>query len=385
MSDDFLVDIPDIPMPDEDAKDTSIIEDEMPVAFKFAFVGVGQGGGRIAESFWKLGYRRVCCINTNTQDLNLIDIPDDHKLVMNDGQGGAGKDLAQGAAAAKKYHEDIYDIMRRSFGNTFDRIFVCVGAGGGTGSGGCNHVIEIAHEIAETLKVEGSNENPAVGCIVSMPKVSEGGKVNANAHAVLQGLFTQVGSDRGKLGGRTLSPLLIIDNDKIDKIYPQLPVKKFWDVANSNISGLFHLFNSIACRDSNYTTFDKADFKDVLDCGVTTFGACPLKQWSSPTDISHAIRDNLRKNVLVGGFDLSKARAAACVFVAHDDVLSEVPQGHLEHGFEMLSRIMQPGSVVHRGIYQGGKPGLMVYTILSELGKPVERMAEIARIGNVSK
>ena len=384
MNDDFLAGMPDIPMPDEEASDPEVITDEVDVAFKFAFVGVGQGGGRIAESFYKLGYRRVCCINTNTQDLAGVNIPDENKLVMDVGDGGAGKDLAKGAAAAKQYHEDIYDVMRRSFGREFDRIFVCVGAGGGTGSGASDHVIEIAHEIASSMKVEGEGKPPAVGVIVSLPKTTEAGKVNANAHEVLTSLFTRSGTDRGKLGNRTISPLVIIDNDKIDKIYPNLPVAKFWEVANQNISGLFHLFNSIACRDSDYTTFDKADLKDILECGVLTFGACPLKKWDAATDINHAIRDNLRRNVLVGGFDLNQSKAAACVFVANQDVLDVVPQGHLEHGFEMLARIMQPGSTLHRGIYQGPRPGLVVYTILAELSRPEERMAEMARIGGVN-
>jgi len=383
LDDGFLVDIPDIPMPEDDIEDKSKVEDEVEVAFKMAFIGIGQGGGRIAESFYKLGYRRICCINTNSQDLSGIDIPEENKLIMDVGHGGAGKDPAKGESAVKQYHEDVYDLMRRSFGSDIDRIMVCVGAGGGTGSGGCNHVIAIAHEMAASLKMEGEGKPPAVGVIVSLPKVTEGGKVNANAKGVLEDLFRQVGQDKGKLSGRDISPLVIIDNDKIDKIYPNLPITKFWDVANKNISSLFHLFNSIACKDSDFTTFDRADLKDVLDSGVLTFGACPLKKWDGQTDISYAVRDNLRRNVLVGGFDLGMARVAACVFIGSNDVLDTVPQSYLEHGFEMLSRIMQPGSVVHRGIYKGAKPGLVVYTIMAELGRPEDRMEEIARVGGV--
>ena len=39
------------------------------VAFKMAFVGIGQGGGRIAETFYKQGYRRVVAINSAMEDL----------------------------------------------------------------------------------------------------------------------------------------------------------------------------------------------------------------------------------------------------------------------------------------------------------------------------
>ena len=61
--DDLGVDIPDIPLPMEDEAEQPI-EDEFESAYKFAIVGVGQGGSRLAETFWKLGYRR-CLLYTS--------------------------------------------------------------------------------------------------------------------------------------------------------------------------------------------------------------------------------------------------------------------------------------------------------------------------------
>lgn len=364
---------------------------------------------RLAESFWKIGYRKVCCINTTNQDLKKINIPDNNKLVMDIGEGGAGKNPENGTKAVKRYYEDVYDLMRRSWGKEFDRIIVLAGLGGGTGTGSVNTLINIAHDIAETFKLESgfavkenteinksmpSNPtnytNPAVGCLVSMPMTSEGQKVNANAIQALEELFNKVGKG-GKLSARSISPLIIVDNERIQKIYPNLPVTKFWSVANSSISSLFHLFNNIATKESEFTTFDRADFADVLTGGVITLGATPIAKFDSPTDISQAIRDNLKKNILVSGADLSQAKKAACIFIAHPDVLDQIPQGYLEHGFDMLTRIMAEGSVVHRGIYQGnvvdrsGKPGLVVYTMISELGKPEERMTELYRYAGMKK
>jgi len=390
--DDFLVDVPDIPMPEANAglvaeviQDKFYKSEENPgAAFKFAFIGCGQGGSRIAESFYKLGYRRVCCINTTNQDLKGIDIPESNKLVIGEGEGGAGKNPANGARIAKESQDDIYDLMRRSFGNDFDRIFVCVGAGGGTGSGSADVVIEVAHSLARTLKKESDSTQTIVGAIASMPKVNEGGTVNANAHAALESLFRQVGTDTGKLGGRNLSPLVVLDNDRINKIYPNLSVSQFWDMANRNISSLFHLFNSIAVKNSEFSTFDRADFKDLLQSGVVTFGACPVSNWQEQSGISRAIRENLKGNVLVGGFDMSQARKAGCIFIAAKEVLDQIPQDNLEHGFAGLARIMQDDNTIHRGIYTGSKQGLVVYTMIGELARPTERMSEIADIGKVT-
>lgn len=391
IDDDFLVDVPDIPMPEEDAGIAKeVIQDEFykdedspGAAFKFAFIGCGQGGSRIAESFYKLGYRRVCAVNTTNQDLKSINIPDTNKLVIGEGEGGAGKNPANGARIANSSYDDIYDLMKRSFGTDFDRIFVCVGAGGGTGSGSADVVIEVAHDLARSSKKEKDGGEPVVGAIASMPKLSEGDKVNANAYTVLESLFRQVGTS-GKLGGRTLSPLVVVDNDRINKIYPNLPVAKFWDMANRNISSLFHLFNSIAIKDSEFTTFDRADFKDLLQSGVVSFGACPVRNWENESGISHAIRDNLKNNVLVGGLDLRQSRKAGCIFIASSDVLDRIPQSNLEHGFEGLKRTMQSGGTIHRGIYKGSKSGLVAYTLMGELGSPTERMEEIAKEGRVA-
>ena len=47
-----------------------VVNDTFPydVAFNMAFLGSGQGGARLASSFWSLGYRRVALFNTAESD-----------------------------------------------------------------------------------------------------------------------------------------------------------------------------------------------------------------------------------------------------------------------------------------------------------------------------
>ena len=52
--DDLGIDLPDIPLPDDDPIEDSIKDEFDDAAFNFAIVGVGQGGSRLAESFWNL-------------------------------------------------------------------------------------------------------------------------------------------------------------------------------------------------------------------------------------------------------------------------------------------------------------------------------------------
>ena len=67
---DLGIDLPDIPLPDDEPIEDGVKDTFDDAAFNFAIVGVGQGGSRLAESFWNLGYRRVGVINTAQQDLS---------------------------------------------------------------------------------------------------------------------------------------------------------------------------------------------------------------------------------------------------------------------------------------------------------------------------
>ena len=376
--DDFLM---DIPVPDESAVNRDIVTDECTVAKKMAFIGLGQAGSRIAEAFYKLGYKRVCVVNTAPQDLASIDLPEENKLLMVIDEGGAGKHPDVGAKAAARYREDIYDLMRKSFGKEFDRILVCAGTGGGTGGGSWEVVLGIAHEFARTLRIEDETGDTTVGLIATIPMLSEGPAVNANAAEALDKMLPLAGVGRSQ--SRTVSPLVLVDNERIEVLYRNVPAAKFWGVANKSIASLFHLFNSVAAKDSEYSTFDAADLDDVLGSGVITFGATGISSYKNHGDVAKAIRDNLKGNVLVSNLDVGVAEKAACVFIASQDVLEDIPQAYLEHGYEMLGRLMGGGAAIHRGIYKGGGQGsLRVYTMLGELGVPSERLEQIAKKGD---
>ena len=140
--------MPDIPLPTAPEPKEETNKDECDVAFKFAFVGAGQGGSRIAEAFHRLGYRKLSAINTAHQDLNTINL--DHKLCIGDGGAGKNPDVAKAKFADHK--EDVLDFMRDVFGEDFDRFFVCAGAGGGTGAGTVVPLIHTTQELYDAVK-----------------------------------------------------------------------------------------------------------------------------------------------------------------------------------------------------------------------------------------
>ena len=75
----FAASIPDLPLedfePDVDAV-TDEVQDKAGGALTYAFIGAGQGGGRMAKAFYDLGYTKTLAINTAKNDLNLLDLPE---------------------------------------------------------------------------------------------------------------------------------------------------------------------------------------------------------------------------------------------------------------------------------------------------------------------
>jgi len=363
------VSLPDMlvpPPPEKEEKKE--IKDEVDVSFNFAFIGAGQGGSRIAETFHKLGYRRVAAVNTAEQDLNTVNL--ENKLLI--GDGGAGKDRSIASDAFSKRKEDVLDFMRYSFGEELDRIFVCAGAGGGTGAGVVSSLARSAQELQETLNCKSKQ----VGVILALPKVSEGKRAAANAYQTLNEVYDLINEG-------VVSPLILLDNEKISRLYPNLVVSNFWQTANMSMAGLFHLFNLTTARDSSYTSFDSNDYKSILDSGLMSFGASPVEKWEDPVSISRAVRENLQNNLLSGGVDLSTGQCAAAIVIGGKEQLDNIPQSNIDQAFGQLNRMLSDNSVVHGGIYVGDKPTLTVFTAVGGLARPQEKLSELKRLGGL--
>lgn len=333
------------------------------VAFKLAFVGVGQAGGRIAESFGQLGYSRVCAVNTTVADLAELSIDPDRKLDLGDARG-AGKDPSVAKAIFATRGEDIFDLYKRSWGDDVDYAFVCFAAAGGTGAGGFQKAIEVARAYM------GHCDRPVnVGAVVALPKADEGQRFAKNTLTAMKGLVAD-----------TLSPVIFIDNQKIRELYdPKLSQEH--NIENSTSARILHMFNRLAGTDSEHTSFDRADFAKLLDSGVITFATDTLKNISGGADISESLRDRLRTNVLAS-MDLSKGSIAALLYVLNGAAYDDVKSSDLGHVTSMFTRILAADSTVFPGVYRGNKDAeasLLVLAMIGSLPWPLERLANLAK------
>jgi cell division GTPase FtsZ len=208
-----------------------------------------------------------------------------------------------------------------------------------------------------------------VGLMISMPKKSEGGKVQANAYSCMQELNKLVAD-------KEVSPVVIADNESIHRMFPDVPAKDFWSTANRNTIGYFDIFNLLANQQSQYVTFDKADYQSMLDSGIIIFGATKLDSYQRDTDIADGLRQNL-KRTLLADLDIANASHVAAVLCAPDAILGVLPQSHIDRAFDTLERILNGESrklIVHQGVYEAKRVGLFLYTMVGGLQLPYERM-----------
>lgn len=345
-----------------------------PVAYKFAFIGVGQAGGRVAKTFQGIGYSRVCAVNTAVADLaELTTFPERAKLDVG-AQQGAGKDPAAAAALFEGQHESLIELMGRSWGPDVDYAFVCFSAGGGTGAGGFTAVAKAAKEYMRSLK------KPArVGCIMVLPKDSEGQRPAANT------LYSAK-----QLAQLNLSPIVFVDNEKFKSLYGnKIAANQEKPQSNERTARLLHAFNQLAGTQSESvggTTFDPGDFSKLLDSGVVAFAAAAVNQWGSSVAIGQAIRSQLEQNVLAS-VALCDGSVAGLLYVISGKAWegdSPVTVGQLDSGVEMLNRMLagqdsSKTTTVFSGVYPGtAGDGIQILGMVGGLPYPKARLHELA-------
>ena len=201
--------------------------------------------------------------------------------------------------------------------------------------------------------------------------------MNANAWHVLNDVLRLVQEGQ-------VSPLILVDNERISKLYPKLPVGPFWETTNKSVAGLFHLFNMTSAKDSSYSSFDPNDYKQILNSGIILFGAAPVPNWKETSAITKTVRTNLKSTLLCGGIDISSGDCAGVIAIGGVNVLNEVPQEDLDKAFDQFSRILKPGNTVHRGIYSGNKDNLIVYSAVGGLEIPHGKLKELRKYGDLN-
>jgi len=340
-----------------------------PVGHKFAFVGCGAAGGRIVNEFYLKGYRRAMVVNTCKQDGDGLE----KKLEYVDiGEGGSGKDpsVSRKLLSAQQNRLQMLSLYDEIIGREADYVFVCAGLGGGTGSGGGP---VLAQHLQEHIRTK--SPKTKVGCILAFPTKSEGSVVAQNA----------LGS-YGDFLKLKLSPIILLDNARVERIRKSSVANRYKD-ANRDVTTLLHTFNTLAAMPAEQT-FDRADFAQLLNSGIVTFGMSGVASWKEGADtLSKAILETFRAATLAE-VDVETATQGVCLIAAGDNVLNTFRSEELMGGLELLRNSSKSQSMMlHPGVYRIPQPEaadmLRVYVALGGLRLSEGPLKTLASVGNV--
>ena len=204
-------------------------------------VGCGGGGGNSVSRMKEIGIKgcEIIAINTDAQDLLYTNVYTKILIGRELTNGlGAGSNPKIGEQAAKESEQEIRKKIADS-----DMVFITCGLGGGTGTGSAPVVASIAKK-AGALTIG----------VVTLPFTVEGQKRIENAQAGLEKLAS------------IADTLIVIPNDKLVEIVPELPIHTAFKVADeiltSSVKGITELITK-----SGLVNLDFADVKAIMNNG----------------------------------------------------------------------------------------------------------------------
>lgn len=341
-------------------------------SIRFLTIGSGQCGGRIAEQFYRFGYEAVA-INTAQQDLAFLELPEERKLVLPYALGGAGKDLMIGQKAAAENMDKIVALLTK-FASKVDQVMICTSGAGGSGAGS---LVPLLQAISQ---VEAINGLPIV-LVYTLPMNDEGAVAKSNAVKTLDRVARMANDN-------IISSIIIIDNAKIQELYPDVSIKDFWKLANFDIAHLFNMFNTVSKCATHYDALDPMDFANILSTGgcliygkaeipvaLDENGQCAVNE----ADLARALITSTTDGTLAEGFDLRQAVKAGVIITGSEAILSQIPAIAINYAFNELSNHIGNDCTLYKGIYtdETKTQSLSIITIFTGLGLPTERVLRL--------
>lgn len=172
-------------------------------------IGVGGGGGNAVNHMYREGIHDVNFVLCNTDSKALCDSPVPVRLQLGREGLGAGNIPARAREAA----EESVDDIRRMLDDGTKMVFITAGMGGGTGTGA-----------APVVAREAKNMDILTVGIVTIPFIFEGNKKIDQALDGVEEISKHVDA------------LLVINNERLREIYPDLNVLSAFEKADNTLS-----------------------------------------------------------------------------------------------------------------------------------------------------
>lgn len=334
----------------------------------FLYVGIGQCGNKIVDSF--AGHKnKAIAINTTQKDMNgLINVNKNNMINIeaNGTKGGAGKTPALGKKAMLEHIDEVMEKIEM-VGKESDYIVLCAGLGGGTGSGGTPVLIQSL--LAQKKKIM---------LLLTLPDDTEGVEVQVNAFNSCLNILKIIESYK--------VPYILIENNKIRSRMNS--TNNFdWSSVNQSLGKVFSQFNASANKTSSYTTFDETDYKKTLFVqGMMTLVkvTMDLSEINNDNALRDAILNAWRDKNYFVDFDHQTATMITTIIEAPEKFLSNRDNYKLLTTSLLKLRDMCGSVSPYEGIYSydgkqeaNRKDKVIVYCMLTGLKAPMEKLSSL--------
>jgi len=329
---------------DETVKDETLLlpDNTAKSAINCAFVGFGGGGGKLAKSFFDLGYNKALLINTTHKD-QPEGVAPEHFLLL-DGADGVGKDVEMGKRILNDNATLIEDTLRARLGEV-DWLFVCASGGGGTGSASAT-----LHNAFQRY-LDSVQGNGKVVYLVSTPTSQEllNPTIKSNCALLCQDVKSH--------------PHVIVDNEKqLQLLRGKVGMLGMYPAANKAFSKMVAQIFKLAAESSPIQTFDTKDLEKCL--------ATPGRMFLGTIAVKDFRTDKLGMKIFKGCTDRSpcpppaaKAGAGVLLLVtSHDTASDPVASNQMEAA---ISYVGGRSDTLFSGVYvRSGLPGLVAIMAL---------------------
>jgi hypothetical protein len=178
-----------------------------------------------------------------------------------------------------------------------------------------------------------------------------------------------------------IATLIVVDNSKIELLYPGLSKAEFWTTANNAIIEPLHLFNHLSSQPTKYESLDSMDYTKIFvggDCQI--YGMIEVSDYMETTAIAEAIIENLEAGLLASDFNLKETRLGGFIITGNSNVLSKLPAVNINYASHMISEVCDSPSLVS-GVYEQPleEDVVRVYTLFSGLGLPTARIENLRK------
>ena len=299
-------------------------KDVDPTRTTIAVVGLGQGGGKMAVEFNRLGHY-VSLYNTCKEDLDNAEETlkyignENYKVVKFEGYDGARKDREIGLQAVKDnldlLEDELVDDVKLQ---EVDFVWITAALGGGTGSGSVPAVAKILSSHVRDKKRIGVKYNkdgtikdfgqPTLGVIVAMPDQSSKHGMKLNAANALRDLKKL--QNAGVIGN-----ILIVDNQKLINDFLAKPDNEVRNIdwvtyGNTTIAQIITEQALISSLPGD-ETLDKSELLDIWSSpGFLTTGKFKFHEnWREEfQEVNALVKKTFDfQNIFANGFDLEDA------------------------------------------------------------------------------